>query len=121
MKKLTTQNKKYFKSIMNDLIYRLYHLDIYYKYSLKVDIDYDNSFKSNLIYIELTTQYNKDSVCKFSYYFNFRDNFLTSYSMQKLTHYGYYENTIINENEIDKLNTIMDNVKEFYNGVADNE
>ena len=111
MKKLTNQNIKYFKSIMQDLIYRQYSLENVYKYKVDIKTTFNSVYETNKIVIIITYQLRKTSEGCYHETYTFIENWLSTFENHYLQNDGCVEHRAITEYNLEKINTIVDNVK----------
>ena len=115
MKKLTKQNKQYFRSIVFDMIYRIYHLQSMKKYSVVIKIKSDNTFNDSDNVIDIIIKYQFNNCTSTSVYiYHFRNSTLCNYSQYRVSDNQLIDTLGIDTFTLDKINTIVDNVKEFY-------
>lgn len=110
--KLTQSNVNYFINTITKLIEN--NFPIHFMKDHKIEIEYSKIEYLNVFTITLKCVVNDN--CPFTTFeqFKYCDNRLSSYESVFLYNDGTQENKLINELDIQYINLLSDNVKEFY-------
>lgn len=113
-RKLTTQEVKYFKDVMKRVCEVVFHLKLYYNVYVKQTYRYNKEWETNEHTIKIYYKVRAKSETTFIIYFYFINELLQNYSNVSSNSYLGMRLERLDYSELDKINTICDNVKEFY-------
>lgn len=115
MKKLTKQQVNYLKSVLTDMIYRFYGLRSMENHYTKINYHYDKQYKCNDLYIKVYYKLSLKSNNTTVIYYSFSNDYLMVYNKISFHKSLGCEIKNLDKYDLENVNIIVDNIKEFYN------